>query len=55
MKSSILARRFVFFAYWITLSALTNTFGGIVKPIFLAAFTFTLNSNFFGCSTGKSK
>jgi len=38
----------------ITLSARTNTFGGIVKPICLAAFRLMMNSNFFGCSTGRS-
>ncbi len=38
----------------ITLSALANTFGGIVKPICLAAFRLMMNSNFVGCSTGKS-
>jgi hypothetical protein len=30
--------RFVFFDYLITLSALASTFGGIVRPICLAAF-----------------
>jgi hypothetical protein len=47
-------RRFVFFDYLITRSALANTFGGIVRPIFLAAFRLMMNSNFFGCSTGRS-
>src|SRR5678815_4916692 len=42
------------FAYLITLSALTNAFGGIVRPICLAALRLTMNSNFFGCSTGMS-
>jgi hypothetical protein len=41
-------------AYLITLSALTSTFGGIVRPICLAAFRLTMNSNFVGCSTGMS-
>ena len=40
--------------YRITLSALASTFGGIVKPICLAAFRLTINSNFVGCSTGRS-
>jgi hypothetical protein len=40
--------------YLMTLSALANTFGGIVKPICLAAFRLTTNSNFIGCSTGRS-
>src|SRR5215475_7455837 len=38
----------------ITLSALTSTFGGIVRPICFAAFRLMMNSNFFGCSTGSS-
>ena len=40
--------------YLITLSARTSTFGGIVRPICLAAFKLTTNSNFIGCSTGRS-
>jgi hypothetical protein len=38
----------------ITLSARANTFGGIVKPICLAAFRLITNSNFVGASIGKS-
>src|SRR5262245_53516100 len=38
----------------ITLSARARTFGGIVKPLCLAAFRLTMSSNFFGCSTGRS-
>src|SRR5258705_4163219 len=41
-------------AYLITLSALANTFGGIVRPICLAAFRLMINSNFVGCSTARS-
>src|ERR1700754_3309199 len=41
-------------AYRITLSARASTFGGIVRPICLAALRLTMNSNFFGCSTGRS-
>ena len=41
-------------AYLITLSALTSTFGGIVRPICLAALRLMTNSNFIGCSTGRS-
>src|SRR5882724_3065295 len=37
-----------------TLSALASTFGGIVRPICFAAFRLMTNSNFVGCSTGKS-
>jgi len=37
-----------------TLSARASTFGGIVRPICLAAFTLITNSNFVGCSTGMS-
>src|SRR5262245_17141505 len=40
--------------YLITLSARANTFGGIVRPICLAAFRLMMNSNFVGCSTGRS-
>jgi hypothetical protein len=40
--------------YLITLSARTSTLGGIVKPICFAAFKLMMNSNFFGCSTGRS-
>jgi len=36
------------------LSALANTFGGIVKPICFAVFKLMMNSNFVGASTGKS-
>src|SRR4030095_15674691 len=36
------------------LSALASTFGGIVRPICLAAFRLMKNSNFTGCSTGRS-
>jgi hypothetical protein len=38
----------------ITLSALTSTFGGIVRPICFAVFRLITSSNFVGCSTGKS-
>jgi SOS response associated peptidase (SRAP) len=38
----------------ITLVARASTFGGIVRPICLAAFRLIMNSNFVGCSTGKS-
>ena len=37
-----------------TLSARASTFGGIVRPICLAAFRLMMNSNFIGCSTGRS-
>src|SRR5437763_1045454 len=40
--------------YLITLSALTSTFGGIVSPICFAVFRLMINSNFVGCSTGRS-
>ena len=35
------------------LSARASTFGGIVRPICLAAFRLITSSNFVGCSTGK--
>ena len=37
-----------------TLSALARTFGGIVSPICFAALRLMMNSNFVGCSTGRS-
>ena len=37
-----------------TLSARASTFGGIVRPICLAVFRLITNSNFVGCSTGRS-
>ena len=50
----ILASLLRFFDYLITLSALTNTLGGIVRPICFAALRLIINSNFVGCSTGRS-
>jgi hypothetical protein len=38
----------------ITRSALAKTLGGMVNPICLAAFRLMMNSNFVGCSTGRS-
>src|SRR6185369_503819 len=38
----------------ITLSARASTFGGIVRPICVAALRLTMNSNCLGCSIGKS-
>ena len=38
----------------ITLSALASTFGGIGSPICFAALRLMMNSNFVGCSTGRS-
>ena len=46
-------RCLVFFDHLITLSG-TSTFGGIVRPICLAAFRLIISSNFVGCSTGRS-
>ncbi len=40
--------------YLMTLSARTSTFGGIVRPICFAAVRLIMNSNFIGCSTGRS-
>src|SRR5262249_42281534 len=37
-----------------TRSALARRLGGIASPICLAAFRLTTNSNFVGCSTGRS-
>jgi hypothetical protein len=41
-------------SHLITLSALTSTFGGIVRPICFAVLRLMMNSNFVGCSTGRS-
>src|SRR5262249_51936943 len=38
----------------ITLSALASTLGVIVRPICFAVFRLMTNSNFVGCSTGRS-
>jgi hypothetical protein len=38
----------------ITRSALAKTLGAMVNPICLAAFRLMMNSNFIGCSTGRS-
>ena len=38
----------------LTLSALASTFGGIVRPIFLAVLRLMTNSNFVACCTGRS-
>ena len=40
--------------YRMTRSALASTFGGMVKPICLAAFRLMISSNLVGCSTGRS-
>ena len=40
--------------YLITLPARANTFGGIISPICLAVMRLMTNSNFTGCSTGRS-
>src|SRR5215475_9201290 len=37
-----------------TRSALASTFGGIIRPICLAVLRLITNSNFVGCSTGRS-
>jgi hypothetical protein len=37
------------------LSALDNTFGGIVNPSCLAVLRLTVNSNLVDCSTGMSE
>src|ERR1044071_314770 len=37
-----------------TRSALASAFGEMVKPICFAVFRLITNSNFVGCSTGKS-
>jgi len=49
--SSILQRRQI---HLITLSARTSTLGGIVRPICFAVLRLIANSNFLGCSTGRS-
>ena len=42
------------YGYLITLSARYSTDCGIVRPICLAVLKLMMNSNFVGCSTGKS-
>src|ERR1041385_3082732 len=41
-------------SHLITRSALANTFGGIIRPMCLAVLRLITNSNFVGCSMGKS-
>ena len=50
----VLPRRFLSRHHRITRSALTSTFGGIVRPICLAAFRLMMNSNFYRLLTGRS-
>jgi hypothetical protein len=40
--------------YSITASAVVNSDGGIVRPSALAVFRLITNSNFAGCTTGRS-
>ena len=40
--------------YWMTWSARSSTDCGIVRPSVLAVFRLMTNSNFVGCSTGRS-
>src|SRR4029434_5662694 len=49
--SSATPYRFIPALSLITLSPLTSTFGGIVRPICFAAFRLITSSNFVGCST----
>jgi hypothetical protein len=51
--STLLTAGFGLFGHLMTRSARAKTFGGIVRSICLAAFRFMMNSNFFGCSTGR--
>src|SRR5919106_931681 len=46
---------FRLFDHRITLSALTKTFGGIVRPIRFAVLRLITSSNFVGCSSGRSR
>jgi hypothetical protein len=41
-------------SYWMISSARASTEGGIVRPICFAAFRLMMNSNFVGCSMGRS-
>src|SRR4029077_13753854 len=45
---------FRYYSHLITRPALTSTFGGIVRPICLAALRLIISSNLVGCSTGRS-
>ena len=42
------------YRYWITSSARASADCGMVRPRSLAVFRLITNSNFVGCSTGKS-
>lgn len=53
-SSARLRTGFRLFGHRITLSALARTLGGILRSICFAVFTFTINSNLVGCSTGMS-
>src|SRR5215475_12037799 len=53
-RQSFLCSSFPPRAYRITLSALANTFGEIMRPICFAALRLMMNSNLIGCSTGRS-
>ena len=44
-----------YFCHWITLSAFISVHCGIVKPIWFAVLRLITNSNFIGCSTGRSE
>src|SRR5215831_17469628 len=50
----ILSFSFLLLPYLITLSARYRTDCGIVRPICFAILRLMMNSNFVGCSTGKS-
>ena len=41
-------------AYWMISSVCANSHGGIVNPSALAVLRLMINSNFVGCSTGRS-
>ena len=47
-------RRLVFNDHLINLVARASTSGGIVRPICFAVLRLITNSNFVGCSTGRS-
>src|SRR5437870_4044575 len=56
-SSNFLLRFFLFtfvLFYLMILSARASTFDGIVRPICLAVLRLITNSNFIGCSTGRS-
>jgi hypothetical protein len=54
LSARVLILDFRLLGHRMTLSALAKTFGGIIRPICLAALRLITSSNFLGLSMGKS-